>query len=402
MRGTRSPPDGDAAAGPTRPSRCRASVRLQFGCYFMEEKLPFGAAADRLGHRRFVTAGLVTAGRVTATAIAGLVTIAATLAALAALAALAHAAPSATAPSSALPASAAPRSAPSPFAAEPTVGRRHNVRMVPLNQRIAWVHFPKCGSGFADTLLHHANASLPSSVVGSVEVTLSTHPLHSWFKGIFWEKDGKIGNHFAVTSQETVSFHGRLFGMFREPASRSNSMYNYFINAQSGNWIDERTYARRVAGSAVMMMAGQRYGLDCLMRARSCKRATPNTELALRRLKTEFAFVGLTNNWALSICLFHAIFGGPCLAHEFLNTRPTHTNPRKPPPATNTTSGAWLGNFVDKDDSALFSKAKTRFCADVAKHHVTLERCARICPAAPQDSFGSKATHPCRLTAEQV
>ena len=108
---------------------------------------------------------------------------------------------------------------------KPTVDRRHKARMVPLNQRIAWVHFPKCGSGFADTLLHHANASLPSSVVGSVEVTLTTHPLHSWFKGIFWEKDGKIGNRHAITSRETASIHRRFFGMFREPASRSNSKY---------------------------------------------------------------------------------------------------------------------------------------------------------------------------------
>ncbi len=68
-------------------------------------QLPFGAAADRLGHRRFV--------------IAGLISIAASLAALATLAALAPAAPAAGAPS-ALPAPAAPPSAPPPFAAEPT------------------------------------------------------------------------------------------------------------------------------------------------------------------------------------------------------------------------------------------------------------------------------------------
>ena len=177
-------------------------------------------------------------------------------------------------------------------------------------------------------------------------------------------------------------------------------MYNYFINARSGNWIDERMYAERVAGSAVMMLAGQRYGLDCLKRARSCKRATPNTELALRRLETEFAFIGLTNHWALSICLFHAMFGGPCLSHEFLNTRPTnHTKSAKP--AASTASGNWLGNFVDRDDSALFSKAKARFCADVAKHRVTFERCAQICPAAPQGSFALGSSDPCRPQTER-
>ena len=66
-------------------------------------QLPFGAAADRFGHRRFV--------------IAGLVAIAASLAALAALAALAPAA--AAAPTDVL-APAAPPSVPPSAAAEPT------------------------------------------------------------------------------------------------------------------------------------------------------------------------------------------------------------------------------------------------------------------------------------------
>ena len=40
--------------------------------------------------------------------------------------------------------------------------------------------------------------------------------------------------------------------MFRDPTPRGHSMYNFFVGRQ--RWINERDYARRVAGSAVMML----------------------------------------------------------------------------------------------------------------------------------------------------
>merc|ERR1712107_340610 len=43
--------------------------------------------------------------------------------------------------------------------------------------------------------------------------------------------------------------------------------------------------------------------------------------LAKDRLITGFAFVGLTHEWDLSVCLFHAKFGGACNKREFQNIR---------------------------------------------------------------------------------
>ena len=41
------------------------------------------------------------------------------------------------------------------------------------------------------------------------------------------------------------------------------------------------------------------------------------------RVMEEAAFVGVTDEWDESICLFHSMYGGKPLAIEFLNARPT-------------------------------------------------------------------------------
>merc|ERR1719313_133277 len=45
-----------------------------------------------------------------------------------------------------------------------------------------------------------------------------------------------------------------------------------------------------------------------------------DVQAALSRLP-KLGFVGLTDNWDLSICLWHAKFGGECLPVEFQNLR---------------------------------------------------------------------------------
>ena len=65
------------------------------------------------------------------------------------------------------------------------------------------------------------------------------------------------------------------------------------------------------------------FGLACVAPRGSaeCLTERPRIEVALRRLPA-FQFVGLTEQYALSICLFHATVGGPCLPVEFQTLRP--------------------------------------------------------------------------------
>ena len=64
-----------------------------------------------------------------------------------------------------------------------------------------------------------------------------------------------------------------------------------------------------------------------MLTGRRCAELYSPTLLDLReakaRLRTGFAFVGLTDHYDLSICLFHAMFGGAPRDTSFLNTRPT-------------------------------------------------------------------------------
>ena len=165
-------------------------------------------------------------------------------------------------------------------------------------------------------------------------------------------------------------------------------------------------YAVRIAGSQTLQLAGQRDGSECTQIKRRSKKgllavpckevSRPDLPLALERL-SQLAFVGLTDYWHRSICLFHLKFGTPCLPVELRNMRPTRyaagsTNFDTPP-----------GGFsaVDVVDSVLYSHAQQRFWREVHLHNATEERCARVCPPSwasrAAEGENPTAAHPQRL-----
>ena len=141
-------------------------------------------------------------------------------------------------------------------------------------------------------------------------------------------------------------------------------------------------------GLAVKMLAGQANGTDCQFfvgpRAQrfGCRsrRTRPNVHLALSRLEEGFAFVGLTEEYALSVCLFHAKFGGDCLDVELANVNPSRKDAFRSRPNTSAGLRAYFGEHVDLYDTALYSAAVRRFQKDVWAHNLTRERCLDMCP----------------------
>jgi hypothetical protein len=92
----------------------------------------------------------------------------------------------------------------------------------------------------------------------------------------------------------------------------------------------------------------------------------------------QLGFVGLTEQWPLSVCLFHMRFGGNCLRASFTNVRPgNHTHEYD-----------HFYGLLDFDigiDQAIYDAASQRFWREVDENDVSLVRCRQdICPGAAE------------------
>ena len=226
--------------------------------------------------------------------------------------------------------------------------------------------------------------------------------------GAFWEKGGNVGAHDAIDFATYAAFRGRFVGMFRSPQARVASAYLWFRPTFRQPQPNASAYARRVLGSAVKMLAGQASGLGChfgdglhvggrehALFVRGCGSGVPNVRLALHRLRDGFAFVGLTEEWAISICLFHAMHGGTCRAAEFVNSRPGPESGgsfwARRLRAETTAAVAAAGD--DPYDEALHEAARRRFWGDVRRSRLSARKCAAICPSAAAQ-FVARARRP--------
>lgn len=106
----------------------------------------------------------------------------------------------------------------------------------------------------------------------------------------------------------------------------------------------------------------------------------------------QLGFVGITDQYAWSVCLWHTRFGGPCHASEFGNYRkgPHHdaTGYRE----VSLLSLAARGMLAQ--DRIVYKWALRRFHAEVLKYGVTPAHCRRICPDAPEDAFATDEVGP--------
>lgn len=266
----------------------------------------------------------------------------------------------------------------------------------PMVRRIAWFHPPKTGTSFGTALVHFANSRLPPRASmpycgpdgrlcnGTTGDFFKHYPVGQWFStGVsLWLGSG-FGSHRRVDDHVLRSFRGSLFGLFREPARRAMSAYLY-QDLRSNGRLRATThvlnYTSNVAGMVVKMLAGQEDGNDCRDMERTCHRhITPNVSEATRRL-SEFQFIGLTDEFNKSLCLFHLQFGGQCLQVELQNSRPT----------THSAVGQRMKNDVDlmeavraadPFDSELYRHAQVQFHTAVQRHKLSCETCQKIgCP----------------------
>merc|ERR1719506_2629393 len=169
--------------------------------------------------------------------------------------------------------------------------------------------------------------------------------------------------------------------MVRPPTARVSSGYlhnlhdctpmqeQYGIASQNGErWkpngdIDPKIF-KEYAACVDSCMTNMLVGHSCGYQGKGSKPVY--LRKALERLP-QLGFVGLTDHWELSMCLWHAKFGGECLPAEFKNVRPARVQ----------YSAADLSKLFHVNDRAIYERAAELFAADLAAHGVTPEACAR-------------------------
>ena len=175
-------------------------------------------------------------------------------------------------------------------------------------------------------------------------------------------------------------------GFFRPPRER---LLSGFLDGPHGfrNCVAKRAcdapdaaaYGRAYAGVATRMLLARWDIFDwqpSRQRVRLPRYALTARDVAdaKARLAEAFQFVGLTPYWALSICLWHAKFGGACLPEvEFANVRARDRAASAALRDANASLDA--AGWSDAHDAAVFDAAARIFWRDVERYGVTEEGC---------------------------
>jgi len=264
---------------------------------------------------------------------------------------------------------------------------------------ILWLHVPKTGSSFATTLAHFGCPSLPAELT-TKEPARFQIKYPPWRYGCENSFQRFESGHAPVPPWAGL---GHVVSMFREPRERLASGYFHRLHdcpplrnkmcvprflAQNGRPGDcDRLYKiplqqqkptiveynKCVGGCTAHMLAGRPCGIKPDMITIAAE--TDSKVKALKAIK-QLGFVGLTEQWPLSICLFHVRFGGNCYRASFSNVRPgKHTHRYD--------NFFSVADFDMGIDQAIYDAASKRFWREVHEHDVSLARCRQyICPSA--------------------
>eukprot|EP00045_Choanoeca_perplexa_P022311 m.9085 g.9085 ORF g.9085 m.9085 type:complete len:292 (-) comp9355_c0_seq4:73-948(-) len=195
-----------------------------------------------------------------------------------------------------------------------------------------YLHIPKAGTSFA-TCLYHYVCNISADAKPSTHHE-SAHPVSL---PMFEKSFGKFKNqcnltqwlgrrwgHIPVSPRADAS---RMLVMIRDPRRRILSAYHYGLHVFGMSDEARATMTNSVKSvTDFIRFPGVAGCMTNLLTGHTCASVvTPGrAEQAIQVLR-QAAFIGITDDWDASICLFHAMFGGQPVPVEFHNVRPTAT-----------------------------------------------------------------------------
>ncbi|CAE7204906.1 hypothetical protein AK812_SmicGene40999 [Symbiodinium microadriaticum] len=266
---------------------------------------------------------------------------------------------------------------------------------------MSWLHFPKAGSSFINAMIH-----LPGVCPGMDNRTLGHDLLGDcwltkWKAAVcpnacdpaafvcpehpFYEKHPTISNYSAQ--------RGKLMAMFRDPDQRILSGYhdddNNLAAIDYADYLEEDlriqncTYfgsdvpKRNLLDFAESWKGGMAYQIVTehpvtqTLHPNRPSTTRDQAEEAARRVREGFAFVGISEEWDLSICLFHKMFGGVCEASNFVDTRPSSDGKS----ADSDYDTSVLMGWHDDLDELVYEAALSVFRKSLISFNVSHETC---------------------------
>jgi hypothetical protein len=246
-------------------------------------------------------------------------------------------------------------------------------------QSVRWLHVPKTGTSFMNTVWHYG-CTLPASA--------SASEFRSMYEQQFARKyprealcprllDHSPATHKPIGDAEFASHRGAFVTMLREPSARLVSAFKHgkhciqdchpeteslprCVRVRDSRRLYKCKAVRRaktpreyaalpeVRGCAAKMLLGRPCNDPLEPQANE-------TQAAVERLRG-FAFVGLVEEWDLSVCLFHRLLGGTPLPQEFIAVRVN-----KGSAAFLSRRPQLLGGLRDEADEALYGAARASF-----------------------------------------
>lgn len=248
---------------------------------------------------------------------------------------------------------------------------------------VAWMHVPKCGGDFLNTLIHNptlcpftpADTFLPDDDAekdpysGPLLHFLPQFPFDAYCPGA-WSKTYGVRDHQQAPIASVYADNvGHFVTTLRQPEQRIISTWNHMIRLLDGRTppVSPKQFAMDNQGLVVKMITTERpFGNQPPTKEQDA--------LAVQRLREGFAFVGLTEEWSLSTCLFHAMFGGTCVREEFhdshLGTNRTNHDPY---------DTTMLEGFIDVHDALVYEEGVNMFESNIQHYEVSRSNCPSSC-----------------------
>jgi len=254
-----------------------------------------------------------------------------------------------------------------------------------------WLHITKCGTSFANVILHTPSTcpALPTDFVwhaGSRRPG-ADEALKGYCPELIFSAKGHFGSHDALGSVSGKAL-GNAVTMLRNAEQRILSSFhdNYHDWLSRTPPTTELQFARKNVGCQVRMLVRSDAARGDFSGA--CMYNLPSKEevvLARTTLRRDFSFVGLIEEYRLSVCLFRVMFGGPCLPIMFSNV---HKAGAKSVLHENTSVTMYdtdvLQGFVDRADRALYDEGVQIFYELLVQYNVSQDIC-EACYHSPSE-----------------